>query len=188
MMGMTLGGAWATRGVRDVVDRLNVECSANGANLTWNGAMDAMSTGYRTMITVAALCAAVAMGSIEARAQVEEMPATPTVLTQNGIRYVSGGIGEEEAAAMQKMAAQYSLRLMVAHKSGEYLSDVDVTIASSTGKGVFSARTDGPFLLVALPPGHYRVTAASGQASQTRSVVVPARGTARLDMHLDPKQ
>jgi hypothetical protein len=126
-------------------------------------------------------------GSVGVQAQTEDTPTTPTVLTQNGIRYVSGGIGEDEAAAMRKMAAQYSLRVMVAHKSGEYLSDVDVTIASIAGKNVFSARTDGPFLLVALPPGHYRVTAASGQATQTQSVVVPARGTARLDMHLDSK-
>lgn len=128
------------------------------------------------------------MGNIEARAQTDNTPAAPMVMTQNGIRYVSGGIGEEEAAAMQKLAAHYSLRVMVAGKSGEYLSDVDVTVASAAGKSVFSARTDGPFLLVALPAGHYRVTAASGQATQTRAVVVPAQGTARLDMRLDVKQ
>ena len=138
------------------------------------------------MALAAALCAAGAMmGHIEARAQTDNTPDAPTVMTQNGIRYVSGGVGEEEAAVMQKLASNYSLRVMVAGKSGHYLSDVDVSVASAAGKSVFSARTDGPFLLVALPAGHYRVTAASGHATQTRAVVVPTHGTARLDMHLD---
>ncbi|MGN6319474.1 carboxypeptidase-like regulatory domain-containing protein [Trinickia sp.] len=106
------------------------------------------------------------------------------VLRQNGIEYVSGGIGEEQVAAMRQMASHYSLNVMVAGRGGEYLSDVDVTIASATGKNVFTARTDGPYLLVRLPAGRYRVTAQSGQASQTRQVTVPAHGTARLDFHL----
>lgn len=105
-------------------------------------------------------------------------------LRQNGIEYVSGGIGEEQVAAMRQLASRYSLSVMVAARGGEYLSDVDVTIASATGKNVFSVRTDGPYLLVRLPAGRYRVTAQSGQASQTRQVTVPARGTARLDFHL----
>ena len=145
-----------------------------------------MSTRFRMMANAAALCAAgVVMCSINALAQTDDTPAVPTVLTQNGIRYVSGGIGEDEVAVMRKMAEQYSLRVMVAGRAGEYLSDVDVTVDSAAGKQIFAARTDGPFLLVALPAGRYRVTAASGQATQTRAVVVPARGTARLDIHLD---
>jgi hypothetical protein len=117
-------------------------------------------------------------------AQTDATPAEPTVLMQHGIRYVSGGIGEDEAAAMNKMAEQYSLRVMVAGQGGEYLSDVDVTIASAAGKQIFAARTDGPFLLVRLPAGHYRVSATNGQATATHAVVVPPRGTARLDLHL----
>ena len=142
-----------------------------------------MSKRYR--MTVAALGAAAAMlCATGVMAQTDATPTEPTVLMQHGIAYVSGGIGEDEVAAMNKMAAQYSLRVMVAAPSGEYLSDVDVSIASAAGKPVFSARTDGPILLVRLPAGHYRVSATSGQASVTHTVVVPAHGTARLDLHL----
>lgn len=131
------------------------------------------------------LCLVGAMfGAASAMAQTDATPGEPTVLKQNGIAYVSGGIGEDEVAAMKKMAAQYSLRVMVAGQGGEYLSDVDVTIASAAGKQVFSARTDGPILLVRLPAGRYRVSATSGQASAAHAVVVPAHGTAQLDLHL----
>lgn len=142
-----------------------------------------MSRRYR--MRAAGLCMAGAMlCAASAFAQTDATPAEPTVLKQNGITYVSGGIGEDEVAAMKKMAAQYSLRVIVAGQSGEYLSDVDVTIASAAGKQVFSARTDGPILLVRLPAGRYRVSAASGQASAAHAVVVPAHGTAQLDLHL----
>jgi len=141
---------------------------------------------------VTALCVAGAMAcQVQAKPPSPSLSSSPslsedapTVLRQNGIEYVSGGIGEEQVAEMRQMASHYSLSVMVAAPGGEYLSDVDVTIASATGKNVFSARTDGPYLLVRLRAGHYRVTAQSGHASQTRQVTVPAHGTARLDFHL----
>lgn len=131
-----------------------------------------------------ALCAAVAMGgAAEALSQVPSEQA-PAVLLQNGIEYLSGGIGEDQVAAMRQLASHYSLSIIVAAKGGEYLSDVDVSIVSAKGENVLSVRTDGPYLLVRLPAGRYRVTAQSGQANQTREVTVPAHGTARLDFHL----
>ncbi len=142
------------------------------------------ATALCAVVAAVAAVAVVAIGSAApALSQVPSDEASAPLL-QNGVEYLSGGIGEDQVAAMRQLASQYSLSVMVAAKSGAYLSDVDVSIASAKGKNVLSVRTDGPYLLVRLPAGRYRVTVQSGQANQTRDVTVPTHGTARLDFHL----
>jgi hypothetical protein len=56
-----------------------------------------------------------------------------------GIPYVSGGVGVDEREAFVAMGKDYSLKLMFAIKSGEYLSDVKVEISDSIGKKLQTA-------------------------------------------------
>ncbi|CAB3806166.1 carboxypeptidase-like regulatory domain-containing protein [Pararobbsia alpina] len=75
--------------------------------------------------------------------------------------YVSGGIGLDEVAAIKHIAAHYPLALEFARKAvpqNEYMSDVKVAVKDHAGKTVFSATSDGPFLLVKLPAGNYSVS------------------------------
>jgi len=84
-----------------------------------------------------------------------------------GIPYVSGGIGVDEREAFAAMGKDYSLKLMFAIKSGEYLADVKVEISDSIGKKVLDAVADGPWFFTNLPPGKYTVTVAMmGKAQQ----------------------
>lgn len=76
-----------------------------------------------------------------------------------GVPYVSGGIGVEEREAFAAMGKDYSLKLMFALKSREYLSDVKVEISDSTGKKVLDAVADGPWFFTNLPPGKFTITA-----------------------------
>lgn len=101
--------------------------------------------------------------------------APPVEKTQGDVRYVSGGIGLDESTQMKSMESQYSLALTFAEQvngKADYLANIPVTITDAQGKTVLSVNTDGPYLLVQLPPGSYAVTASHGGAPKTNRVTV----------------
>jgi hypothetical protein len=108
----------------------------------------------------------------------------PPERQQGNIAYRTGGIGEDEAKAMQDAARQYPLTLEFAARTGEdrggYLADVDVAIRDGHGKQVLQTRADGPFLLVRLPPGRYVVTAKHEDTQRSRRIDVSGRGAHRV--------
>lgn len=105
----------------------------------------------------------------------------------NGIRYVSGGVGEGERAEIEALGNQYNLRLMFAKQGGEYLSDVQVSIREERGSTAFDARSDGPLFYVQLPAGDYRVEATPAgmpdRIPQSQTVSVGDSGQSRLDFY-----
>jgi hypothetical protein len=114
--------------------------------------------------------------------------ATSTMLppekTAAGIAYRTGGIGEEEAAAMKKAESRYPLVLEFVGKpvarglNAEYLADVRVTIADAKdGKSVLSTTAAGPFLMAKVAPGKYTVTAEYQGKTKHRTVEVRAKKT-----------
>lgn len=98
-----------------------------------------------------------------------------TRAVQNGIAYITGGVGSDEADALRSVASQYNLRLTFVSRRGQFLSDVDVEIVGPSGASVLTTRTLGPYLYVALPAGRYQVAAYAAGTKQTRVVVVNAR-------------
>ncbi len=127
-----------------------------------------------------ALLAGLTIASAAAFAQ--EM-ATIRPVTEHGITYLSGGIGEDEASAMRATASKFNLHLSFAQKDGVYLADVDVVIVSASGERVAAMRSEGPLLFLKLPPGRYLVTATSDTGKLTRWVTVPARGGADINFY-----
>jgi hypothetical protein len=96
---------------------------------------------------------------------------------QRNIGFVSGGSSLDDRASLAAVAGQYNMRLTFAVQgSGEYLSGVDVSLADADGKKLLDAVSDGPLFYAQLPPGHYRLTVASGGQSQTRDLSVAATG------------
>jgi len=79
--------------------------------------------------------------------------------SQGEVVFVSGGVGEDEQHAMQAMRGDYNLNLLFSIQgSGEYLSDVKVQVADSTGNTVLESVSDGPMLFAKLKPGRYAIT------------------------------
>ena len=94
------------------------------------------------------------------------------------IAYASGGIGINERDVMQTMTADYSLKLEFAVEgSGAYLSDISVTLRQGTDT-IFQVAGVGPWLLVKLPAGSYRVIAVSGDQTVEAVIDVPESGLA----------
>lgn len=104
----------------------------------------------------------------------------PQPASQNGVAYITGGVGEDEVQAFRAAAPSYNLRMTFASKTGNYLSDVDVTITSGAGRLVLTVRTEGPFLFVRLPVGRYQIAAQMRHIAETRKIQLPSRGGAEL--------
>jgi hypothetical protein len=80
--------------------------------------------------------------------------------TQGEVTFVSGGVGGEEQRAMQAMKSDYNLSLLFSVQgTGEYLSDVKVTITDTSGNVFLDTVAEGPKLFANLKAGRYLVTA-----------------------------
>ncbi|WP_029977657.1 hypothetical protein [Pseudomonas sp. H1h] len=97
---------------------------------------------------------------------------------QNGINYLSGGIGLDESKAIQQTSG-YNLHMTYSvGMQNEYAANVDVTIEKASGQPVLTLNQAGPLVYVQLPPGKYIVRATlNGQ--ERRDVTDVGSGTAR---------
>ena len=115
-------------------------------------------------------------------ARADDMPTLPAAKTQNGVSYLSGGVGEDQADLMKAAASAYSLMLTFAGHSGAYLAEVKVTISDARGHTVLNTVSDGPILLVKLAPGSYRVMAEYQGQTQTQNLTVKDIATTRATL------
>jgi predicted TIM-barrel fold metal-dependent hydrolase len=101
-------------------------------------------------------------------------------VTQGDITFVSGGIGMDERQALDDVARDYNLKLVFAEKgSGAYMADVKLAIVNAKGRTILESVSDGPWFLVKLMPGRYKITAEAMGQSLTRHVRVGSRLTTR---------
>jgi hypothetical protein len=106
-----------------------------------------------------------------------EMPAEHTY---QSTRYVTGGIGSDEAEAMREAAPNYSLEMTFAAQTGQFVSGVDVAVKNRAGEVVLQANDAAPILLADLLPGHYAIEATYEDQTLTRKVAVGDGGTAKV--------
>lgn len=107
---------------------------------------------------------------------------TLKVITDGGIAFVSGGVGDEEQALFESIAKEYNLRLLMATKDGKYLADVDVAINDRRGQRVIRTISQGPFLFARLPPGNYEVTASVDGETLHQRVAISGTGQREVRM------
>ena len=91
-----------------------------------------------------------------------QFPAPPGILmatSDEGIRYLMGGVGSDERKTIENLGTDYDVKFVFAEASGDYISDVRVVIDDLHGKRLAHVVTNGPWLYVKLPPGSYRVKA-----------------------------
>jgi hypothetical protein len=99
--------------------------------------------------------------------------------TQGEVTFISGGVGGDERNAMQAIRGDYNLSLLFfVQGSGEYLSDVKVSITDSKGNTFLETVSDGPMLLASLKSGRYTVTAElDGQVAHKKATIVGNKRT-----------
>lgn len=107
---------------------------------------------------------------------------------QNGISYLSGGIGVDESKAIQQSHG-YNLHMTFSvGVENKYIPDVDVVISRSPSQTVLNLTQAGPLVYVQLPPGKYTVQATRNGVTRHDTTDVGS-GTARnLVFHWDGDQ
>ena len=97
--------------------------------------------------------------------------------TQGSVTYISGGISSDEADAMKAAAVSYPLSLELAvagPQRSPYIADARVEIRDQQGNAVLDTTSEGPFLLVRLPSGTYKLDVRWNGAEKEATVQVVA--------------
>jgi len=112
-----------------------------------------------------------------------DMNRLPATRTQGEISYLSGGIGQSEAHAMEHAAKGYPLELEFVAKAkpkDEFLANVKVRITDAHDKLVLDTTADGPFLLAKMPAGKYAISADHDGRVQHREIEIAAKEHRRV--------
>ena len=132
----------------------------------------AVSCAVLTTVPARAQSASSAASSAQSPATVAP-PAAAHVRTDalTGVKFLSGGVGDDEQQAIKADAAAYPFHLVFSRPDGAFVVADQVTVRDR-GRIVLSVSQAGPFLLAKLPPGKYAVDATVGGKAQNRSVEV----------------
>lgn len=104
-------------------------------------------------------------------------PALPPLQHGGGVEYLSGGIGQSEAQAIESAARHWPLTLEFAVKDkqrADFAADVKVLVRDAKGHTALEAVAGGPFLLAKLAPGRYSVEARFAGKTLHEKVLVNA--------------
>jgi len=99
----------------------------------------------------------------------------PKVQTQGNITYISGGIGEDEAAAMKAESKSWPLSIEFSEhlvNQDLWVAQVYLRILDSKGKTLFDTTVDGPIFLGKVPPGNYELLATYQEVTKRRVIEI----------------
>ena len=129
-----------------------------------------------TAVTAGALALAFSVSAFAA--------SLPDPQTQNGVTFLSGGIGKDEAAAMKAEAGHYPLSIVMSEgRHDAYVANAKVSITDKAGRLLLDAVSEGPIMLVKLPAGRYHVSAMEDGKTLVRDVLVGAKGGQQVVFH-----
>jgi hypothetical protein len=120
----------------------------------------------KQIISVLVLMLAVSGFLSNAAAQIE-------IKEQQGVRYVTGGLTEEENKQMGELAARFPMHIFFSVAGpDEPVRGVDVTLRDIRGNVLLQAKSEGPLFFVDVIGGRYTVDAeyAGKKQSQTRDL------------------
>jgi hypothetical protein len=101
--------------------------------------------------------------------------ALPPVQQQGTISYVSGGIGQDESAALEAVQHNYNLRITSADKTGHFFGDTHVVVSDMHQHALLDT-TGGPLFYATMPNGRYVVEGFSDNGQISKQTVTIANG------------
>ena len=106
------------------------------------------------------------------------------ILEANGIKYACAGVGK--ASRSDPRWPAFPVRLEFAAANGDFLGDPAVTVSDASGKQVFQVQCNGPWVLIELPAGSYKVhaTGQKGQYAKDFDIAVKASGQTKKTIRL----
>ena len=105
--------------------------------------------------------------------------------TENGISYLSGGIGDEETDQLKSQENDYNLRVLITGIGGEFLGGATMTLKDASGVTLLTVGDAGPFVYARVPAGKYvvDVTSAAGTKTST-NLTVPANAAVKAQIRV----
>lgn len=134
---------------------------------------------------------AVALGVVLAAAMTAVAQGVDRVQEQNGITFVSGGIGEDSRSDLAAREKSYNFKLLTTLEgAGSFVSGVRVILATARGDKLVEHVSEGPIMLASLPAGGYVVIASFRGITHTRKFQVRADRlhTEHMRWPIDPSQ
>lgn len=104
--------------------------------------------------------------------------------TNDGRRYLAGGIGTEEVDALRAQASAYSLQLVMAARSGAYLAGTQLRLTGPGNAVILETMLDAPWLLIDLPAGRYAVRATHSGETVERQITIGDKAQ-RIVLHFN---
>ena len=115
--------------------------------------------------------------AILATAALTILTAGPTAgLARADTIYECSGIGLEQREAAENVP--HTLRLEFARPDGHFMGGVEASLSDRSDNEILSVRCPGPWLLLDLPDGSYRISASFEGKTVTRKITI--RGGKRL--------
>ncbi len=96
--------------------------------------------------------------------------AVTQVVTERGVTYVSGGVGDDDQEKLLAEQKNFNLKLLFTLNEGNYVADVNVVVSDAKGNMVIEHLAQGPFFMAKLPPTQYTVSATYEGKTITRRV------------------
>lgn len=133
--------------------------------------------------TFVAFTSAMFMSSAVMAYTFESAPAGGVVHQQQGeVQFITGGIGDEETAALEGARDSYNVHIMNSRSDGAFAGDIATSIYDRKGNQVLAVDA-GPLLYTSLPKGKYTVVAEYEGVQQKKPLSVTS-STKSKDIHL----
>jgi hypothetical protein len=125
---------------------------------------------HRTAPWMSTVALAIGLGAFQVYA--EPGDGTMPLATESGsVTVISGGVDLDEAQRMKQAAGKYPLRVVFSVPGGNYAVPEEFTLLQG-GTAMVKIPSAGPWLLIDLPPGTYRLQARVEDRVLERSVTV----------------
>ena len=139
----------------------------------------------KRMISISAMALLLGVSSLHA----QEEYILPAQTSDDGIQYLTGGIGREEQNIIATQRANYNLHIEMALKTGHYVSDVTIEVKDANDKEtVLIAPAEGPFFFAKLEPGKYHVHAYTRTTSLNKTTTIPAKAHREINFYFPVSQ
>ena len=109
----------------------------------------------------------------------------PQTQYSQGVSYITGGVGEEESAAILAEAKQWPLLLELSQLEngrGVWIFGSQIKILNDKNSVVFDAKAEGPYMLINLTAGDYAIQASYQGVEQKRSISVKAGQSQKISI------
>lgn len=99
------------------------------------------------------------------------------ILEANGVRYACAGIGK--VSRNDPRWKTFPVKLVFAAANGNFLGDPNVAVTDRGGKAVFQAQCNGPWVLIDLPAGAYKVHATGQKGAYAKDFDITVKAGAQ---------